>query len=169
MASWKEKGEVPDSDDEDEDDSQGLPNEGYGQGLSQEHRNVQRKHTGSKYGDEDARTEKCPAQLSRDASEVAAQVPQPPQSTLKQSSLSPRVFKQPPALLNLNQLPESQELSSQVPLHPDDEISHSYVRLSSSLSSLNRRLRTSRNPTIQHPQMIFSSNSNKETGKVGKN
>ena len=128
---------MPDSDDEHEDDSQDLSNEGYGQGLSQEHRDVQRKHTGSKCGDEDTRTEKYPAQLSRDASEVAAQVLQPPQSTSKKSSLSPRVFKQPPALLDVNQLPESQELSSQVPLHPDDEISHSYVRLSSSLSSLN--------------------------------
>ena len=136
MASWKEKGEVPDSDDEDENDSQSLLNEGYGEGLLREPRGPPRKYTGGQSGEGDICKETYEGQPLADASEVAAIVPQHPQTTSKQPSLSPRVFRKPPALLDLNQLPESHELSSQVPPHLDDEISQSYVRLSSSLSSL---------------------------------
>jgi len=132
MASWKERGEVPDSDDEDEDDRQSVLNEGYGDGLLQESRGPQRKHTRGRNSSEDICEETYQDLLLANATVV----PQHPQTTSKEPSLSPRVFKKPPPLLDLNQLPESQEPSTQAPPHLD-EISQSYVRLSSSLSSLN--------------------------------
>jgi len=58
------------------------------------------------------------------------------EATLKQPSLSPRVFKKPPALLDLNQSTKSMEFSSPNPRYADDDISQSYDKLSSSLSSL---------------------------------
>jgi hypothetical protein len=138
MASWKEKGEVPDSDDEDEDDSQSVLNEGYGEGLLQEHPSPQRKDAGGQNGDGNIyrEKEKDHGQLLPNASEVSALVPRHLRTASRQSSLSPRVFKKPPALPDLDQLSESNEPSAQIPPYLDDEISQSYVRLSSSLSSL---------------------------------
>jgi hypothetical protein len=56
MASWKEKGEVPDSDDENGDDSQSLSNEGYSQGRLQEPRDAQRLHIGGIFCNVDTKT-----------------------------------------------------------------------------------------------------------------
>ncbi len=137
MASWKEKGEVPDSDEEDDDDSQDIANEGYGRSLLQAPRDAQRERNGSRIGDGDTRNEKYDGQLAADASKVVAPAQHHPQSISKQPSLSPRIFRKPLSLLDQNQLPEKQQMSSKAPPHIDDEISHSYVRLSSSLSSLN--------------------------------
>jgi hypothetical protein len=137
MASWKEKGEVPDSDDEDDGDSQSIPNEGYGEIIFQGPREAQRKYNGGQNGDGDIFRETSQGQLSADASEVAPIVPQIPQTASKQPSLSPRVFKKPPALLDLNRPSKSQEPSSQAPRHVDDDVSQSYVKLSSTPSGLN--------------------------------
>jgi hypothetical protein len=162
MASWKLKGVVPDSDDEDSLDSQGNPSDGDGTADQRDgsprnaplvHNNIARKEyeisVGHESVDKPVVQDNSSAKLWEDVDWEAAGLSKPnTNDRLMLASSSPdlpQVFRAPMSLWDLGRdLTDSEsestgnlpDLPVSNPLPAADEISKTYVRLTSPVSSL---------------------------------
>lgn len=135
MASWKERGEVPDSDDEDDSDGESIPTEGYCEDFLKGHQDGLEDSPRSQRGNGGIETQESEGQCSAGPSKMPAVSHRNRDIVTNLDSPSPRIFRIPPPVLDLDQLAQPQKMSSQNLSHFEEEISQSYIRLSSPSSS----------------------------------